>query len=429
MGLGYDNANRRTSLSYPNGTNTSYTYDVASRLTNINHLGPGGLIEALTYQYDAAGNRTSLTRNNAAASLLPAAVASASYDAANEQVAFAGATLTYDNNGNLTNDGVNIYQWDARNRLIGMSGGTTASFRYDALGRRVSKTLSTQSPALSTAFLYDRNDIAAEIGGGAIGANYVRSLNIDEPFIRQSGSGNEFYHTDALGSSLALSNGQGAPATTYGYEPFGKTTVTGTSANPFQYTGRENDGTGLFYYRARYYYPKVHRFGSEDPIGFSGGINTYVYVLDNPLKYSDPTGKDVWVGGEGTAGIHVGPSGASVGGGVLTNPGTGETCTFTIVCGRVGLGIYVGAGGKFIGSILAPRCGKDVGGFSVQLGGDIIAPGFGGVGGSVGGGGGVGGGVSVGPEGGAGISVGADVCYVKIQGCMFTPPDCKKCGP
>jgi len=290
VGLGYDHANRRTSLSYPNGTNTSYTYDVASRLTNINHLGPGGIIEALTYQYDAAGNRTSLIRNNAAASLLPAAVASASYDAANEQTAFAGATLTYDANGNLTNDGVNSYQWDARNRLIGMSGGITASFNYDVLGRRTQKTLSTPSSALSTGFLYDGNDIAAEIGGGAVGANYVRSLNIDEPFIRQSGSGNEFYHADALGSSLALSTGQGAPATTYGYEPFGKTTVTGTSTNPFQYTGRENDGTGPYYYRARYYYPILHRFLGEDPLKLDGGENSYAYVSNKPLNRKDPSG-------------------------------------------------------------------------------------------------------------------------------------------
>lgn len=167
---------------------------MASRLTTINHLGPAGLIEALTYQYDPAGNRPSLTRNNATASVLPTAVASATYDAANEQTAFAGATLTYDNNGNLTSDGTNTYVWDARNRLVSISGGATASFNYDALGRRVHKTRSTPLPAPSTTFFYDGNDIAAEIGGGAVGANYIRSLNIDEPFVRQAGTGNEFYH-------------------------------------------------------------------------------------------------------------------------------------------------------------------------------------------------------------------------------------------
>jgi len=288
VGLGYDAANRRISLTYPNGTNTSYTYDVASRVTDILHQGPGGIIDALTYQYDAAGNRTSLTRTNGTASLLPSAMTSASYDAANEQVAFAGATLTYDANGNLTNDGVNTYQWDARNRLISMSGGTTASFNYDALGRRTSKAVGS----LTSQFLYDGNDIAAEIGGGAVGANYLRSLAIDEPFIRQTGTGNEFYHTDALGSTLTLSTSQGASATTYGYEPFGKTTVTGTSLNPFQFTGRENDGTGLVYYRARYYSPSRHRFIAEDPLGIVGfDPNSYAYVRNQPTFYIDPTGE------------------------------------------------------------------------------------------------------------------------------------------
>jgi RHS repeat-associated protein len=287
VGLGYDNANRRTGLTYPNGTSTAYAYDDASRLTTINHMGPSGIIEALTYQYDAAGNRTSLTRNNAAASLLPNAVASATYDAANEQTAFAGATLTYDANGNLTNDGVNTYVWDSRNRLVSISGGATASFNYDAIGRRTSKVVNS----VGSQFLYDGNDIAAEIGGGAVGASYLRSLNIDEPFVRQSSTGNEHYHTDALGSSLALSNAQGASAVTYAYEPFGKTSVTGTSSNAFQYAGRENDGMGLYYNRNRYYGISLSRFIREDALRFGrGGFNLYVYVANNPLRFIDPLG-------------------------------------------------------------------------------------------------------------------------------------------
>lgn len=287
VGLGYDNANRRTSLTYPNGTSTSYTYDVASKLTNINHIGPSGIIETLTYAYDPAGNKTSLTRNNGTASLLPTAVASATYDAANEQTAFAGATLQYDDNGNLTNDGINTYVWDARNRLVAMSGGATAAFSYDPLGRRSRKTINS----IGSQFLYDGSDIAAEIGGGAVGASYLSSLNIDEPFIRQTSTGNEHFHTDALGSSLALSNAYGSSATTYTYEPFGKTTVTGTSSNAIQYTGRENDGTGLAYYRARYYQPRLQRFIAEDPIGFAGGdVNLYGYALNNPTRFVDPLG-------------------------------------------------------------------------------------------------------------------------------------------
>ena len=286
VGLGYDNANRRISLTYPNGTSTSYGYDVASRLTGLTHLGSSGIIEALTYQYDSAGNRTSLTRNNGTASLLPSAVTSAAYDGANEQTSFAGVALTYDNNGNLTSDGTNTYVWDARNRLVGISGGTAATFAYDPLGRRTSKTINS----VNSQFAYDGNDIVAEIGGGAVGANYLRSLNIDEPFIRQNGAVSEFYHTDALGSSLTLSNASGASATTYTYEPFGKTTVSGASSNPVQYTGRESDGTGIYFYRARYYNPTTSRFISEDPIGFVGGFNFYAYVGGNPVSSRDPSG-------------------------------------------------------------------------------------------------------------------------------------------
>jgi YD repeat-containing protein len=77
VGLGYDNANRRTSLTYPNGTSTSYSYDNASRVTAITHNGPAGLIESLSYAYDAAGNRISLTRTNGTATNLPQAVQAA----------------------------------------------------------------------------------------------------------------------------------------------------------------------------------------------------------------------------------------------------------------------------------------------------------------------------------------------------------------
>ena len=290
VGLGYDNANRRTSLTYPNGTSTSYTYDLASRLTTINHIGPSGIIEALTYAYDPSGNRTSLTRNNATASLLPTAVASATYDAANEQTAFAGATLQYDANGNLTNDGANTYVWDSRNRLVSISGGATANFVYDPLGRRTNKTINS----IASQFLYDGNDIAAEIGGGAVGANYLRSLNIDEPFIRQSSTGNEHYHTDALGSSLVLTNTQGALGTTYTYEPFGFAAQAGqASTNSYKYTGREDDGTGLYYYRARYYSPRIQRFIAEDPIEFAGeDVNLYAYVWGNPFRWNDALGME-----------------------------------------------------------------------------------------------------------------------------------------
>jgi RHS repeat-associated protein len=285
--LGYDNANRRTRLSYPNGTMTSYAYDLASRLTGITQSGPSGIIEALTYQYDAAGNRTSLLRANGTASLVPNAVASASYDAANEQISFAGANLTYDANGNLTSDGLNSYHWDARNRLIGISGGSSAAFAYDPLGRRSSKTIN----GVSMQFLYDAHDIAAEIGGGGLGAIYLRNLKMDEMFAFLRWDGSYFSVYDGLSSTLVLTDQLGSPVVQYAYEPFGKTQNSDPAfTNAIQFAGRENDNTGLYYYRARYYSPVRQRFISQDPVGIAGGGNFYRYARNNPMRYTDPRG-------------------------------------------------------------------------------------------------------------------------------------------
>ena len=71
----------------------------------------------------------------------------------------------------------------------------------------------------------------------------------------------------------------------YAYTPFGVATVSGsTTSSTYQFTGREADGTGILYNRARYYNPTWGRFVSEDPIRFSGGINFYTYAANNPLN-------------------------------------------------------------------------------------------------------------------------------------------------
>lgn len=53
------------------------------------------------------------------------------------------------------------------------------------------------------------------------------------------------------------------------------------SLNSFQFTGRENDAAGLYFYRSRYYTPPLHRFLTEDHIALFGGIHLYRYVLNN----------------------------------------------------------------------------------------------------------------------------------------------------
>ena len=109
--------------------------------------------------------------------------------------------------------------------------------------------------------------------------------------IRTDGGGARHFAADALGSTIALTDNAGAVQASYTYAPFGATSIVGIpGSNPFGYTGREDDGTGLKYYRARYYHPGLQRFISEDPIGLNGGINTYAYAWGNPLRFRDPLG-------------------------------------------------------------------------------------------------------------------------------------------
>jgi len=283
--LTHDALGRRTQLQRSNGVTTTYAYDPASRLAGLTHAKGATVLEQLNYGSDQADNKTQVTQAEQTATALPLAV-TAAYDAANQQAQFAVGTLAYDSNGNLTNDGTNTYVWDARNRLIGITGGTSATLSYDALDRRIGKTIN----GATTTYLYDGADALTE--AGATNATYLSTLNIDEPLVRQTPSGNEYYQTDDLGSTVALSDDSGSVTTRYAYGPFGSTTVTGTSTNSFQFTGRENDGTGLYYYRARYYSPTRSRFLSEDPLGFDAGDpNLYAYVFNSPTNLVDPSGE------------------------------------------------------------------------------------------------------------------------------------------
>ncbi|MFZ3200579.1 MAG: hypothetical protein WA175_05455 [Candidatus Acidiferrales bacterium] len=138
VSFAYDNANRRTSLTLPNGVVMSYSYDNASQLSAINYQLGSNSLGNLTYSYDLAGRRTSLGRSYASTGL-PQPVSLTAYDAANELTEWGAATPVYDANGNTLSDGTNSYAWNGRNQLASMNMGA-ASFQYDPLDRRVAKT-------------------------------------------------------------------------------------------------------------------------------------------------------------------------------------------------------------------------------------------------------------------------------------------------
>ncbi|HEY1997604.1 RHS repeat-associated core domain-containing protein, partial [Paraburkholderia sp.] len=142
---------------------------------------------------------------------------------------------------------------------------------------------------------------------------------LDELTYRRIGddaSGDRFVLRDANNNVIALTDADQQSQTRYSYQPYGVTTQAGApDANPQQYTGRENDGTGLYCYRNRYYSPQTGRFISEDPIGYaSGQTNAYAYVEGNPISYTDPEGlaRGVPLTGNEPGGFRLNPNGLDV---------------------------------------------------------------------------------------------------------------------
>lgn len=302
VSFGYDTAGRRASLTLSNGITVEYGYDAASQLTSITYRNGSTVLGDLNYTYNEVGQRAAMGGSFARTDL-PAAVASATYNIANQLTQWGGASLTYDGNGNLIQDGGKIYTWNARDQLVALNGGVSASFGYDAFRRRSTKTIN----GTTTGFLYDGLNPVQELAGGAPTANLLTGLGIDEFYTRTDAAGRHTLLTDALGSTIALADDASLLATQYTYQPFGAATASGAASdNSFQYTGRENDGTGLYYYRARYYAYGKGRFVAEDPIGFGGGINVHAYVEGNPVLYVDPTGEIGFVGAGVGAGVEIG---------------------------------------------------------------------------------------------------------------------------
>jgi RHS repeat-associated protein len=198
--------------------------------------------------------------------------------------------------------------WDSDNKLrsadIDANGTADVNFQYDALGRRVARSVTGGSEVYVQ---MEQQTIADYPVGGAATTptvRYVYASYIDEPVVgKTAGTGGTlvYFHRNHQYSVSAITTSAGVIAERYAYSAYGHPTILDASGTVLQtsnfslrysFTGREWDATlGLYHFRARWMNPSAGRFLTRDPIGYEGSpSNFYVYCISSPLFFTDSSG-------------------------------------------------------------------------------------------------------------------------------------------
>jgi RHS repeat-associated protein len=267
---------------------TKYTYNQANQLTleeqGLEWKNRFILLTKTAYTYDANGNQL-------------------------EKIILKGhgrhhpekTTYTYDYENRLTKIAYPAFDkhkgWGSRH--------ATSEYAYDGLGRRIKAVEDEEI----TVYLYDGlNPIIERNEDGKTTATHIRGLSYGggigsiisstrkKPFGRDMPTA--YYHYDGLGSVTNLTSSQGHAIINYEYDAYGNILKqTGlTSLNPYGFSTKEySPQSGLIYFGARYYDPRVGRWITKDPLGMVDGPNLYVFVRNNPLNFIDWLGFDAVV--------------------------------------------------------------------------------------------------------------------------------------
>lgn len=336
----------------------SVGYNAVGRITSFNATG-----NTAGFGYDANGNRSSSTRAvNGVSTSRTYAVGAASNRLTGFTQSINGASNTsvtygYNANGDLVNDGLRTYTYDAEGRLATATTGATdvsptTRYAHNALGQRVFKTeplyppvqgdesnpgfmqsliafftklwspATTQAEQLGYAYVYDeQGTLLAEVGSGGQNSAgqaqyvYLPTANGPMPIAAIVNGSTYAVHSDHLNTPRKLTDASGQAVWQWGYRAFGEDKPTlarnrfanlEVTANPgttgvsevkfnLRYPGQyADDESGLFYNGFRTYSPSTGRYTQGDPIGLDGGWNRFGYVGSNPLKFTDPRGLQVF---------------------------------------------------------------------------------------------------------------------------------------
>ena len=272
---------------------TTLRYDAVYRQTEeTKRDSSNNVVYGLTYGYDAVGNRTSRT--------LGGTTTTYGYDDNSKLLTVNGVTsCTYDWNGNLTNSYGNLPSKDMTynddNRLTSITyGGTTDYYYYQYTGLRYRARLN----GTYYRYLYDGERVLEELNdSGTMQARYTTEDETYEGMwlhlYRTSGTLSRFPMYDNIGTARGLLDASGTATDWYELDTFGRqVSSSGTTPNPYRYGGAWGyitDPSGLLQLGARFYWPELGRFVSQDPI--ADGDNWYDYGGGNPVVTADPTGE------------------------------------------------------------------------------------------------------------------------------------------
>ncbi len=285
-------------------------------------------VQTEQFTYDPVGNRLTSIDNP-----------SWTYNTDNELTGYGATTMTYDANGNMTfdsSDGSTL-TYDFENRLASYTtASTTAYYLYDPQGRRLQKTVNS----VVTRYLWDGSTMIAELDGtNQVQRMYTYNPQSMEPVSTAIGCTAYFYITDHLMTPQMLTSMSDTTVWYAQYSAFGTATlITDTVTNNIRFPGQYADAeSGLYYNYHRYYLPQAGRYAEIDHVLLSfltfnpQRLQKYIYVLNNPMHWIDPFGRQNQQPELRACHSHCPPGEVYVGVASWTNYGGGCKCSWQCV--------------------------------------------------------------------------------------------------